>query len=135
VFVDRLHHLAGRARPHTDDVAEHQAEIDLLVLTAYSDHRISQAELDALEALDEEHRDWDDGAFSARQYLPVAVAKVRAALEADDGVARLLADAASRIATPAGRQEALEACRVLAAADGAGEADTQFLASLQTALG
>ena len=134
MIVDRLHELAAHFSHHTEDVVEHQAVVDLLVLTAYCDHRIDQGELDALDAFDADHANWDEGAFSVQQYLPVAVAKVLSALDAPDGSTHLLAEAAGKITTTSLRAEAISACRSLASADGLDSDDVQFLKQLQDAL-
>lgn len=133
--MDRLHHFATRMSSHTDDTDQHKAAVDLLVLTVYCNGNVSQEELDGLDRFDADHTDWDSGAFSVSQYLPEAVSRVRRDLEQPGGEQALLREAASRITTPALRDETGTACTALAASDGTDEKETAFLVRLRQALG
>ncbi|HTW10707.1 MAG TPA: hypothetical protein VME46_24615 [Acidimicrobiales bacterium] len=132
--INRLHQLAAPLAAQAAEVAEHQAAIDLLVLTAYCDRRISQEELDALQSFDSSHSDWDSGAFSVQQYLPIAAAKVRSVLDSYDGADRLLASAAAAIASPGLRAETSNACAELCASDGVVASEAAFLGRVNEAL-
>jgi hypothetical protein len=134
MLAERLHHLLHHASREAVSTTEHEAIVELLVLTAFSDHRISQDELDALEIFDLEHSEWDSGAFSVHQYVPVAMAKVRRALDSDGGADELLGDAAVRLSTPESRTEAVEACRALATTDGSDPSEVAFVIRLAAAL-
>jgi len=107
--------------------------VDLLVLTAFSDHRLSQGELEALDRLDSEHTDWDQGAFNVNQYVPVAMAKVRAALDHPEGAEQLLAESVARITTPEIRAQTARACLDLAA-EGALAPEAEFARRVGEAL-
>ena len=48
-MFDHLRHHTDRAAAHTDQVSEHEAFLELLVLAMYADRNVSQQELDALE--------------------------------------------------------------------------------------
>jgi hypothetical protein len=134
VTIDRLHDLAAPFSVHSSDVDEHQAAIDLLVLTAYCDHRITQDELDALEQFDIDHTTWDEGGFSVQQYLPSAMAKVRSALDKPDGAERLLTESAAVIKSTALKEETASACAALAESGGLDEAETDFVGRVRHAL-
>ena len=138
-MLERLHSQFSNVKQHTDEVAEHKAVVDLLVLTAFSDRRITQQELDQLKNFDANHVSWDAGSFSVTQYLPRAIAKVRAALDNTDSRDRLLSDTVSRLTTPAARQEAVTACTALVDADRRSidhqsQQETDFLAKVRAAL-
>jgi hypothetical protein len=133
--IDRLHDLAAPFSVHSSDVDEHQAAIDLLVLTAFCDHRITQDELDALEQFDVDHTTWDEGGFSVQQYLPSAMAKVRSALDKPDGADRLLKESAAAIKTATLKEETVSACAALAASGGVDEAETDFVGRVRASLG
>jgi len=75
VTIDRPQDLAAPFSVHSSDVDEHQAAIDLLVLTAGCDHRFTQDELDTLERFDVDHTTWDEGGFGVQQYPHSAMAK------------------------------------------------------------
>ncbi|HTX00967.1 MAG TPA: hypothetical protein VMD59_19450 [Acidimicrobiales bacterium] len=130
----RIHELAYRALAGSSEVSEHQAVVELLVLTAYSDKAISTDELDALEEFDVEHAGWDEGSFSVQQYLPVAVAKVRRALDEAGGADRVLTDAASRINEASVRAEAVKACNELAELGGVDPTESAVISKIEGAL-
>jgi hypothetical protein len=134
VTTNRLHDLYTRISAHSDEVGEHEAAVDLLVLTAYSDHRVNQAELDALDRFDVDHTDWDAGAFNVSEYLPSAIAKVRTALDQDGGADRLLATSAARLSTAAVKEETVKACQDLASTAGSEAAESDFAERVRQAL-
>ena len=63
----RLGSAFGRAKEQSQVDEEHQAVVDLLVLTVYADERVSQEEMEALARFDVEHQDWDGGDFSVTE--------------------------------------------------------------------
>ena len=132
--IDRLQDLAAPFSVHSSDVDEHQAAVDLLVLTAYCDHLITQDELDALDQFDVDHTTWDEGGFSVQQYLPSAMAKVRSALDKPDGAERLLSESAAAIKTAALKEETASACAALAESGGLDQAETDFVGRVRRAL-
>jgi hypothetical protein len=134
-MFEHLRHHTDRATGHTDDVAQHEAFLELLVLAMYADRKVSQQELDALEAFEAEHGDWEDGAFAIGQYLGVAVSKVRTAIASGGATDELLAEIGRRITTPALRQEACDACAALIRADGDTGAETDLLGRVRAVLG
>jgi hypothetical protein len=90
--------------------------------------------LDAFDIFDQKHEDWDGGAFSVQEYLPVAVAKARKALDETGGVNKALTDAASRITHPPARAEAIKICESLADIDGRDTSEVEFLKLVRRAL-
>jgi hypothetical protein len=132
--VEHIHPHFRKARTHTDDPDQHAAVVELLVLTVFADPTVDLAELDALDAFDASHADWDDGPFSIQQYLPTATAAVRAALDQPDGRDRLLADISIRITTPALRDATVGYCEDLVAVDGTTDQEREFLRQVRRAL-
>lgn len=117
------------------NVAEHEAVVDLLVLTAYADDQIDQLELDSLNSFDAAHTGWDENGFSVAQYLPVAIAKVRAILGDEAAITALLKESGAAITTSALKAETLSACSKLASVDGMAATETAFLERVRAALG
>ncbi len=134
VVLDHFRQLSSRLAQHAGTPREHAAVVDLLVLTVYSDRRITQGEIDALEQFDVEHSDWDSGVFSVQQYLPEAVAKVRSALDVPGGADRLLGEAAAALSDAEVRAFAVDACRAVASAGGAAPAEEEFVERVRSAL-
>jgi hypothetical protein len=117
-IFNRLGSAFGRAKEHTQVNEEHQAVVDLLVLTLYADERVSQEELEALAQFDLEHADWDGADFSVTEYLGPSIAKVRAAVSSPQLTEQLLVEVAAKITTPALRAAVPGYCEALAQADG-----------------
>jgi hypothetical protein len=132
-FLDLVHRSSTAAAAHTADSSEHEAVVDLVVLAAFADGTISEAELQALEQLDLDHAHWDQGEFSVIQYLPVAIAKARRAHE-DAAINELLEDVSRRITTRPLRVEALRYCVVEVADGGVTQDETRFIAQARRAL-
>jgi len=114
----RLGAAFGRAKEQSQVDEEHQAIVDLLVLTVYADERVSQEEMEALARFDVEHQDWDGGDFSVAEYLGPSIAKVRTAVGSPQEVDQLLTEAAAKITTPALREAVPGYCEGVAQADG-----------------
>ena len=132
-FLDLVHRSSAEAAAHTADASEHAAVVDLVVLAAYADGHISQAELQALERLDLDHTHWDEPDFSVLQYLPVAISKARRAHE-DASIDELLLDVSRRITTKPLRVEALRYCMAEVVDGGVTEDETRFIAKAPRAL-
>jgi hypothetical protein len=135
VVLDHFRHLSSRLKHHAGSEDEHEAIVDLLVLTVYSDRKISQEELDALDQFDLDHADWDSGAFSVGQYLPVSVSRVRSAMDVDGGAEQMLAQVAGRLSDPSMKALALESCEAIASQQSADPRETDFVAHVREALG
>ncbi len=131
MLIERIHELSRHAAHGTRAVPAHQAVVDLLVLTAYADGRISTDELDALERFDRQHADWDTTSFSVQQYLPIAVAKVRGLIGQPRGADELIVDAASRLGDAAARADAVHACTALAGLGGLAASESAVLSRIE----
>ncbi len=127
MMLDRIHPHFKLAREHTSEPAEHAAVVEVLVLAVLADHTVDISELDALDEFDESHADWDDGPFSIQQYLPVATAKVRSAMDEEGGADRLLNDAVSRITSPSLREATIGYCEEILRIDGITDDEREFL--------
>jgi hypothetical protein len=134
VALTRLHPHFKKAAGHSEDPAQHAAVVELLILAVYAGKTVDVRELEALDEFDASHADWDAGPFSIQQYLAPATAKVRGALDEPDGADRLLADAASRITTPALRDATLHSCEELLRIDGMTDDEREFFAQASRAL-
>lgn len=99
-IFNRLGSAFGRAKEHTSVNEEHQAVVDLLVLTLYADERVSQEELEALAQFDMDHTDWDGADFSVTEYLGSSIAKVRAAVSSPQLTEQLLVEVTAKVITP-----------------------------------
>src|SRR3954465_14659956 len=120
-FVSIFHRLGaafGQAKEQSQVDEEHQAVVDLLVLTVYADERVSQEEMEALARFDVEHQDWDGGDFSVTEYLGPSTAKVRAAVASPREVDQFLTEVAAKITPPALREAVPGYCEAVAQADG-----------------
>jgi tellurite resistance protein len=133
MLAEQIHRLV-QAATHHGHAGEHEAVVDLLVLTAFADHRITQEERDGLEEFDRSHADWDEGAFSVQQYLPEAVASVRGIGGSRDAREQFIEQAAARITSRNLRQAAPELCEQLASADGASREESDVVAAIRSAL-
>jgi hypothetical protein len=94
-----LRSVYGDISVHATADAEHEAVVDLLLLVAFTDHRIRIGEMDEISAVVDD-LGWESATFSVGQYLGEGVAKVRAAIEAPEPAAAvdaLLADVDHRI--------------------------------------
>src|SRR3954465_13874318 len=103
-FVSIFHRLGaafGRAQEQSQGDEEHQAVVDLLVLTVYADERVSQEEMEALARFDVEHQDWDGGDFSGAECLGPSIAKVRGVASSPLQTEQLLTEVTAKITTPA----------------------------------
>lgn len=132
-MLERLRHHAQRVPRVTEDASEHQAFIELLVAAIYVDHRVTQEELDAIEAFDADHADWESGAFTIGQYFGPAAAKVRRMRE-DGLLSMLVIDISARLLGDRVRDEAVDACAALLASDGVTAEEEEFLEMVTAAL-
>ncbi|HUY85507.1 MAG TPA: hypothetical protein VMU77_00220 [Acidimicrobiales bacterium] len=134
MLTEHLHRLSHRV-PHGGATAdEHKAVIELLVLVIFADGKVTQEELDALEQFDSDHSDWDEGAFSVKQYLGEAVSRVRSSIDDENEIMRLIATDAGRIESADLREQAALYCRELADVDGRAKEESALLAAIFKAL-
>jgi hypothetical protein len=127
MLLDRIHLHFKKPTEHTDDPDQHAAVVEVLVLAVLSDHAVDASELDALDEFDANHADWDEGPFSIQQYLPVATARVRSAMDEEGGADRLLKDAVSRITSPSLREATVGYCEGILRIDGLTDDEREFL--------
>lgn len=127
MLLHRIHPHFKKATAHTDDPDQHAAVVELLVLAVLADHTVDVSELDALDKFDADHADWDEGPFSIQQYLSVATAKVRSAMDEDGGADRLLKDSVSRITSPSLREASIGYCEEILRIDGLTDDGREFL--------
>lgn len=127
--------LAGKSVEDDDGlIDQHEAVLELLVATMFADATVADREFQAIDAYGEE-QGWNTPTFSFSQSLGSATAKVRDARETEGGLDALLAATAARITDPTLRNEAVHACRLVAAADGTtAESESAWLASVSAAL-
>ncbi|MEZ5218909.1 MAG: TerB family tellurite resistance protein [Ilumatobacteraceae bacterium] len=101
---------------HATADEEHLAALELLLLVMLADGRISADEQDAIEELSDE-LDWDSPSLPFSTAFGRAMATVREARVAPDGIERLLDSIDDRIASRVLRAELLGACRDVADSD------------------
>jgi hypothetical protein len=132
-MLDWLREKVEKVGPHTSTVAEHEAFVELLVAAIYADHRVTQSELDAIEAFDASHADWDLDGFSVGQYFGPAAAKVRRA-QGDGTIPLLVIEVSSRLSGLDVRDSAVAACEELLRYDGITADEQVFLDQVAAAL-
>ena len=111
----RLRELYSNVSVYATADLEHQAVIELLLLVMVADRHISSDEIEAIRAISEESG-WESATFSFDQYVGQAMARVRAAVVADE-VDELLDDIDGRVASTVLRQSLFSAAREVAGAD------------------
>lgn len=111
----RLKDLYGHVSVHATADREHEAAIELLLLTMAADHHFSDAELDEIRSISQDSG-WETQTFSFDQYLGSAMAKVREAMT-DDTVEELLDDIDERVTSSVLRAALFSAARDVAGAD------------------
>jgi uncharacterized tellurite resistance protein B-like protein len=111
----RLRDLYGHVSVHATADREHEAVIELLLLVMVADRHISDDELDEIRSISDDSG-WESSTFSFDQYLGQAMAKVRAAVTADETDA-LLDDIDSRISSSVLRHSLFSAARDVAGID------------------
>jgi uncharacterized tellurite resistance protein B-like protein len=112
---NRLRDLYGHVSVHATADREHEAVVELLLLVMVADRHISDDELDEIRSISDDSG-WESSTFSFDQYLGQAMAKVRAAVTADETDA-LLDDIDSRISSSVLRQSLFSAARDVAGID------------------
>jgi uncharacterized tellurite resistance protein B-like protein len=112
---NRLRDLYGHVSVHATADREHEAVVELLLLVMVADRHISDDELDEIRSISDDSG-WESSTFSFDQYLGQAMAKVRAAVTADETEA-LLDDIDSRISSSVLRQSLFSAARDVAGID------------------
>ncbi|MGZ4695201.1 MAG: TerB family tellurite resistance protein [Acidimicrobiales bacterium] len=106
-----------RAVAISDHDDEHRAVVEVLLLTAFADRVLRQAEFESIDRLDDSHAEWDTSTFSVEQAVGPATARVRAAMATEGGEAALLTEISGRIHTPELRREVPELCLAVATVD------------------
>ena len=112
---NRLRDLYGHVSVHATADREHEAVVELLLLVMVADRHISDDELDEIRSISDDSG-WESSTFSFDQYLGQAMAKVRAAVAADETDA-LLDDIDSRISSSVLRHSLFSAARDVAGID------------------
>jgi len=79
----RLQDLYANVAVHATEDREHEAALELLLLVMVADRHITSEELDEIRSISEESG-WESLTFSFEQYVGPAMAKVRAAVTADE---------------------------------------------------
>ena len=111
----RVKDLYTNVSVHATADREHEAVVELLVLTMMADKHISSDEIDSIRSLTAD-AGWDGETFSFDQYIGQAVATVRAAVN-DHHVDELLDSIDSRITSRVLRGSLFAACRDIAGID------------------
>jgi uncharacterized tellurite resistance protein B-like protein len=112
---NRLRDLYGHVSVHATADREHEAVVELLLLVMVADRHITDDELDEIRSISDDSG-WESSTFSFDQYLGQAMAKVRAAVAADETDA-LLDDIDSRISSSVLRPSLFSAARDVAGID------------------
>ena len=112
---DRLAALYEHVAVHATADREHEAAVELLLLVMMADHHFAETELDEIRHISDDSG-WESDTFSFDQYLGVAMAKVRTAIETHE-VDALLDDIDNRVASTVLRSELFSAARDVAGAD------------------
>ncbi|MDO8389341.1 MAG: TerB family tellurite resistance protein [Actinomycetota bacterium] len=111
----RLKDLYVHVSVHATADREHEAAVELLLLTMMADHHFSDAELEEIRSISQDSG-WETQTFSFDQYLGSAMAKVRDAMS-DDTVDELLDDIDERVTSSVLRAALFSAARDVAGAD------------------
>ena len=110
-----LRDLYSHVSVHATANREHEAVIELLLLMMVADGRITEEEINEIRSISDDSG-WESPTFSFDQYLGEAMAKVRAAVSANE-TERLLDDIDERIASSVLRQSVFSAARDVAGVD------------------
>lgn len=113
---DRLEALYSTVAVHATADSEHEAAVELLLLMMLMDNRVSEGELDEIRTIATDSG-WESDTFSFDQHLGPAMAKVRAAILAPDGVDALVDDIDRRITSSVLRASLFSAARDVAGVD------------------
>jgi uncharacterized tellurite resistance protein B-like protein len=111
----QLRDLYTHVSVHATANREHEAVVELLLLVMIADRHITDQELDEIRNISTDSG-WESDTFSFDQYLGSAMAKVRAAVSADQTEA-LLDDIDQRVASSVLRQSLFSAARDVAGSD------------------
>jgi len=111
----QLRDLYSHVSVHATADREHEAVVELLLLVMVADQHVSEDELDEIRIISEDSG-WESSTFSFDQYLGQAMAKVRAAVAADETDA-LLDDIDSRVSSSVLRHSLFSAARDVAGID------------------
>ncbi|MEO6122076.1 MAG: TerB family tellurite resistance protein [Ilumatobacteraceae bacterium] len=111
----RLHDLYSNLAVHATEDREHEAALELLLLVMVADRHITPEELDEIRTISEESG-WESPTFSFEQHVGPAMAKVRAAVGADE-VEAFLDTIDARISSSVLRASLFSAARDVAGID------------------
>ena len=111
----RLQDLYANLAVHATEDREHEAALELLLLVMVADRHITSEELDEIRSIAEESG-WESATFSFEQYVGPAMAKVRAAVAADE-IEPFLDSIDARISSSVLRASLFAAARDVAGVD------------------
>lgn len=133
-MLDHIRSLFKRIGSAADEQSQREAMVDLLVWTMYADNVLTLPENDHIDHVAGEMT-WHS-ATRPQQYVNIAVAKVRDALDDSAKADAFLDDISERLGSDKMRMHAFEACRDLARADGElADAERHFLGTIKTHFG
>ena len=111
----RLQDLYANLAVHATEDREHEAALELLLLVMVADRHITSEELDEIRNISEQSG-WESPTFSFEQYVGPAMAKVRAAVAADE-IDSFLDSIDARITSSVLRASLFSAARDVAGVD------------------
>lgn len=111
----RLQDLYGHVSVYATADREHEAALELLLLVMMADHHISEAEIDQIREISVDSG-WDSETFSFEQYVGIATARVRTAIE-EHAVEELIDDIDGRVTNGVLRAALFSAARDVAGVD------------------
>ena len=110
---ERLLELYQGVAVHATADREHTAALELLALVMAVDHKLVQAEIDAIKDISD---DWRDSDFTFDKYLGPAIIQAQDAIQRDQ-VTELVDDIDSRISSNVLRRALFSAAREVAGVD------------------
>lgn len=129
-MLDELRRLLNYIGRTANVQRQREAVIDLLIWTMYADNLLALPENDRIDRVADE-MEWDSP-MPAPQYLKVAIAKIRDALDDEEEAAAVMDSIYERLGTDHMRKEAYDACRALAQVDGeVADEEMDFLNSVK----
>lgn len=130
-MLDHIRSLFKRIGSAADEQSQREAMVDLLVWTMYADNILTLPENDRIDQVTEE-MSWSSP-MPPQQYVNVAIAKVRDAIDDPEEGEAFLNDISDRLGSAKMRMHAYEACRDLAKADGeVVDKEMHFLSTVRT---
>lgn len=133
-MLDHIRSLFKRIGSAADEQSQREAMVDLLVWTMYADNVLTLPENDRIDQVTEE-MSWSSP-MPPQQYVNIAIAKVRDAIDDPEQGETLMNDISDRLGSSKMRMHAYEACRDLAKADGeVADKEMRFLGTVKTHFG